>query len=330
MKNFKKRIAIGFLAVLMAFSGTACKRKPITQGSSSSNDITILCSAAVGQPTTANDPYKKYIKDKYGLNVTLIAASDFATTSQLKFSDVEDMPDIVAFENIDSFRSIFNQGVLLSDWTPYLSKMPNFSTIVNTSDADRPGEDSIAKLMLTESGGLTALWTLPDPPSWSLKIREDWADEYRATTTGTDYYPAGATATNGGPWQPNTPEDLLSFARWIKVTKNADQNKLTCFAFSTAGEQTDFGVLGTWIPLMYGAVCQLPWGVYFDEEGNVDFGITDGTEKKMLDFIRTIIKEQLIETNWYYQKASEKTSTSGKIGIEWYTGEISETTQGYF
>ena len=64
MKNFKKRIAIGFLAVLMAFSGTACKRKPITQGSSSSNDITILCSAAVGQPTTANDPYKKYIKDK--------------------------------------------------------------------------------------------------------------------------------------------------------------------------------------------------------------------------------------------------------------------------
>ena len=74
--------------------------------------------------------------------------------------------------------------------------MPNFSTIINTPDADRPGEPSIAKLMLTEDDGLTALWTLPDPPSWSMKIREDWADEYRATTTGPDYYPAGATATN--------------------------------------------------------------------------------------------------------------------------------------
>ena len=83
MKNFKKRIAIGFLAVLMAFSGTACKRKPITQGSSSSNDITILCSAAVGQPTTANDPYKKYIKDirtqyitNSHLNFVLSASND--------------------------------------------------------------------------------------------------------------------------------------------------------------------------------------------------------------------------------------------------------------
>ena len=311
--KLRTRIISLLVSATALFGVVGCgDRKPTGTGTESSNKVTILCSAAVGTPTTENDPYKKYIEDHYGLDVTLVAASDFSTTSQLKFSNTDDMPDIVAFENIDSFRTIYNQGVLLNDWTPYLDKMPNFSSIVNQSDADRPGEPSIARLMLTESDGLTALWTLPDPPSWSLKIREDWANEFRAT---------GDEFAN---WQPNTPDDLLSFARWIKV------NKPGCYAFSTAGEQTDFGVLGTWIPLMYGAVCQLPWGIYFDENNNVDFGITDGTEKLMLDFIRTIVKEGLIEPNWYYQNASQKTSTAGKIGIEWYTGEISETTQGYF
>ena len=333
--NLKTRIISLVLSAAAVLSVAGCGgRQPVGSGTQSSNKVTILCTAAVGQPKTGSDPYKKYIEDNYGLDVTLVAASDFATTSQLKFSNTDDMPDIVAFENIDSFRTIYNQGVLLNDWTPYLEKMPNFSTIVNTPDADRPNEPSIAKLMLTEDDGLTALWTLPDPPSWSLKIREDWADEYRQApagiVNGEEYYPAGNVATNGGPWQPNTPEDLLNFARWIKVAKNPDQKNLTCFGFSTAGEQTDFGVLGTWIPLMYGAVCQLPWGIYFDENNNVDFGITDGTEKLMLDFIKTIIKEELIEPNWYYQNSSQKTSTAGKIGIEWYTGEISETTQGYF
>ncbi len=310
--KLKNRIISLVLSAAAVLGMVGCKeRRPLGTGTETSDKVTILCSAAVGQPTTDNDPYKKYIKDNYGLDVTLIAASDFATTSQLKFSNPDDMPDIVAFENIDSFRTIYNQGVLLSDWTPYLDKMPNFKTIVNTPDADRPNEPSIAKLMLTEENGLTALWTLPDPPSWSLKIREDWANEFRSTLAGAN-------------WQPNTPDDLLSFARWIK------ENKPGCYAFSTAGEQTDFGVLGTWIPLMYGAVCQLPWGIYFDENNNVDFGITDGTEKLMLDFIRTIIKEGLIEPRWYYQSAAEKTSTAGKIGIEWYTGEISESTQSYF
>lgn len=310
--KLRTRIISLLVSAAALFSVVGCgDRRPAGTGTESSNKVTILCSAAVGTPTTENDPYKKYIEDNYGLDVTLVAASDFSTTSQLKFSNTDDMPDIVAFENIDSFRTIYNQGVLLNDWTPYLDKMPNFSSIVNTPDADRPGEPSIARLMLTEDDGLTALWTLPDPPSWSLKIREDWANEFRATEDGAN-------------WQPNTPDDLLNFARWIKV------NKPGCYGFSTAGEQTDFGVLGTWIPLMYGAVCQLPWGIYFDENNNVDFGITDGTEKLMLDFIKKVVKEGLIEPNWYYQNASQKTSTAGKIGIEWYTGEISETTQGYF
>ena len=181
MKTFKK-ILCTTIAAVVSLAATGCGDGNIVGGITSSDNITILTTAAVGTPTTENDPYKQYIKDNYGLNATLIAATDFATTAQLQFSNTENMPDIVAFESVDSFRTIFNQGVLLSDWTPYLDKMPNFSKIINTEDADRPGEPSIARLMLTEEDKLTALWTLPDPPTWSLKIREDWADEYRATT----------------------------------------------------------------------------------------------------------------------------------------------------
>ena len=341
MKKIGKLLSVVIAGILLT-GLAACSNNNIIGGVDSSDKVIILTSAMVGTPTDANDPYRKYIKDHYGLDVELVATSDFATEAQLKFSNYDEMPDIVSFTSVDAFRSIFNQGTLLSDWTPYLKDMPNFSKIVNTADADRPGQPSVARIMMTEEDRLTGLWTLPDPPNWSLKIREDWADEYRATTQGgtsrdgLSTYPAGNLASTDPatgrqvPWQPYTPDDLLNFARWIKANKNGNQSSLDCYGFSTAGERTDFGVLGTWVPLMYGAVSQLPWGVYFDENGNVDFGITDGTHKMMLDFIATLIREKLIEPNWYYNDASQKTSFAGKIGIEWYPGEISENTQSYF
>ena len=85
--KLKTRIISCMLSAFAVLGAVGCgERKPVGSGSESSNKVTILCTAAVGQPTTDNDPYKKYIEDHYGLDVTLVAASDFATTSQLKFS----------------------------------------------------------------------------------------------------------------------------------------------------------------------------------------------------------------------------------------------------
>lgn len=330
----KERFLCVFFAAMLVLSMCGCGK--VIGGTETSDKITILTTAMVGTATTADDPYKKYVKDHYGLDATLLAETDFSTKAQLLFSNYDDMPDVVSFTDIDSFRTIYNQGVLLSDWTPYLDGMPNFSSIVNKPDADRPGKASVARIMMTgPQGNLCGLWTLPDPPSWSLKIREDWADEYRATTEGRTengvlLYPAGSAATNGGPWQPYAPDDLLHFARWIRYGKNANPDDPDCFGFSTAGENRNFGVLGTWIPLMYGAVPQLPWGIAFDDNGNVTFGITDGVHKKMLDFIQIIIKDRLMDPNWYYHTAADKQSFAGKTGIEWYPGEITEDTQAYF
>ena len=50
----------------------------------------------------------------------------------------------------------------------------------------------------------------------------------------------------------------------------------------------------------------------------------------MLDYIKTIVSEGLIDPQWYDQTWDQKTKTKqGKIGIEWYPGAITEETEMY-
>ena len=289
----------------------------------------VLLTGWVNSGINEGDPYRKWINDNYGLNVNLVATADFANDATVLFAG-NSKPDIVVFPDMTTFRAQDSRN-LISDWTPYLDMMPNMKKVIEQKDADNPNGDSIAKKMLTdEDGKLKALWTLPDSPTWSLKIREDWAEEYRATTTSGANYPAGNVASTDPetglpvPWQPYTPEDLLNFARWIKATKP------NCYGFTSAGSNQDFGTLGTWLPLMWGPVNIMPWGVYINDENEVDFGILNGNHKKMLDYLQTICDEELIDPKWYEQKWADKTKTQqGLIGIEWYPGAISEETESY-
>lgn len=291
--------------------------------------VTLLTTGWVNSGINEGDPYRKWINDNYGLNVNLVATADFANDATVLFAG-NSKPDIVVFPDMTTFRAQDSRN-LISDWTPYLDMMPNMKKVIEQKDADNPNGDSIAKKMLTdEDGKLKALWTLPDSPTWSLKIREDWAEEYRATTTAGANYPAGNVASTDPetgeqvPWQPYTPDDLLNFARWIKATKP------NCYGFTSAGSNQDFGTLGTWLPLMWGPVNIMPWGVYINDENEVDFGILNGNHKKMLDYLQTICDEELIDPKWYEQKWADKTKTQqGLIGIEWYPGAISEETESY-
>lgn len=300
----------GILLIFAAGCGTI-------RGKDSSNNVTILTAGLVATPTDANDPYKKWIKDNYNLNVTLIASSSFSTQALLKFSD-KVPPEVVSFNDVTGFNRIFNQGVLLSDWTPYLDKMPNIKRIIEKEDADRPGKDSIAKLMMTSDGKLNGLWMTPNPPTWSLKIREDWAASFRQTPGNED-------------WTPDSPEALLKFARWIKSDNpGGGPGEGRAYGFSSVGFGIHLGTLSQWAALMYGAVHVLPWGVYVNDDNEADFGILDGNHKKTLDFIRTLVREELIEPNWYVQSEADWINTKkGRIGIEWYPGVLSAETQKY-
>lgn len=293
-------------------------------GSDGSYNITMLLTGYVNLGTDANDPYRKWVKENYNLDITLNATNDFTGQAIISFAS-NNKPDIVVFDTLDQFNLIAEQNVLLEDWTPYIDSMPNVKKVIERKDADNPDDDSIAKKMMTTTDGkLKAIWTIPDAPTWSLKIREDWAEEYRQTTEGGPGYPAGKVATDNGPWQPKRPEDLLHFARWIKHTKPG------CYAFTSAGGGNSLGTLGNWLPLMWGPVAELPYGVYIDAEGKVNFPVTDGTHRLMLDFLKTICDEGLIDPNWYVQTWQQKTKTQqGLIGIEWYPGAITTETESY-
>lgn len=243
-------------------------------------------------------------------------------------------PNIVSFPTFTSFQSLRNQGVLLTDWTPYLDLMPNFKKMLYSDS------QAFTKQVLTDSdGNLNAIWTPAETPTWSLKIREDWAEEYRALTADYDqngnvttvasdvYVPAGATVTDGGEWMPETPEDLLYFARYIKVFKNKGLDKADYFGFTTAGGGTSLGTLETWMPLMWGRVPVAPYGFYVNSDNEIAFSTTDGTYELYLDYLKQIVSEELIDPNWFSQSFSnDKRTTYGKIGIQWYPGSITSST----
>jgi len=316
-----KKYLLALLVLIASFSALSCTNT--TTAGNEAIDVTLLMTGYVNLGTDQNDPYRQWIQENYGLNVTLNATSDFSGQAIIAFAS-NNKPDIVVFDSIDQYNTIDDQGVLLEDWTPYLEQMPNIKSIVEKSDDDSTG-DSIGRQMMTSvDGKLGGVWTVPDSPTWSLKIREDWAAEYRATTVAGSNYPAGNVATNGGAWQPDSPQDLLSFARWIKATKEG------CYAFTSAGGGSSLGTLGNWLPLMWGSVAELPYGAYVNSEGNVGFSVTDGTHRLFLNFLKTIVDEGLIDPNWYVQSWSQKTKTQqGLIGIEWYPGAISTETESY-
>ena len=332
-KNLFKVIA-AVLATVSVACFTACGKKPQESNTAGGTDkITLLLSGWTNTPTSADDPYRKWIADNYGLDVSLNATTDFANSVMIGFSS-KIKPNIVAFPSFTSFRQIRDQGVLLDDWTPYLEKMPNFKKILE-SDSQK-----FTKQVMTDANGkLNAVWTPATPPTWSLKIREDWANEYRALTDNYDkngnvatdsasvYIPAGATVTDGGKWMPDSPDDLLYFARYIKVFKNKGLASADYYGFTTAGGKNSLGTLETWMPLMWGRVPVVPYG-YYVADGKVLFSTTDGSFEPYLNYLRKICDEELIDPSWFSQLFSDdKRTTYGKIGIQWYPGSISSSTQ---
>ncbi len=332
-KNLFKVIA-AVLATVSVACFTACGKKPQESNTAGGTDkITLLLSGWTNTPTSADDPYRKWIADNYGLDVSLNATTDFANSVMIGFSS-KTKPNIVAFPSFTSFRQIRDQGVLLDDWTPYLEKMPNFKKML-----EGDSQKYTKQVMTDANGKLNAVWTPATPPTWSLKIREDWANEYRALTDNYDkngnvatdsasvYIPAGATVTDGGKWMPDSPDDLLYFARYIKVFKNKGLASADYYGFTTAGGKNSLGTLETWMPLMWGRVPVVPYG-YYVADGKVSFSTTDGSFEPYLNYLRNICDEELIDPSWFSQQFSDdKRTTYGKIGIQWYPGSISSSTQ---
>ena len=342
-KKFMKGLVSTALLLAMSCASVGCGNKGGSGGNNSGGNgggggttynVSLLLQGWVNTPTNDSDPYKKWVLDNYGLNISLNATTDFTNAVMIGFNS-SNKPNIISFPDFTSFQSIRSQGVLLEDWTPWLEYMPNFKKVINSES-----QAFTKQVMTSTEGSLNAIWTPANAPTWSLKIREDWAEEYRALTDDYDaagnvttvessvYIPAGATATDGGEWMPNTPDDLLNFARYIKVFKNKGLEKVDYYGFTTCGGGTSLGTLETWMPLMWGRCPVAPYGFYVDSNNQVQFSTTDGTFAPYLDYLKQIVDEELIDPNWFSQQwANDKRTTAGKIGIQWYPGSISSSTQ---
>ena len=258
--------------------------------------IEILTQGWVNTPTNDLDPFKKYLDEKYNIDVTLTAVSDFATQLAVRFAS-NSPPDIVSFNTATDFNMMYDQDALLYDWTPYLSSMPNFKKVYDYSEEGR-------LMLTTKDNKLRGVWTLPEDNTWSLKIRKDWLEKLNLDP-------------------PKTPEDLLNIARAF-TNEDPDGNGIhDTYGFTEGGAGQSFNVLGQWVPYMFG-------DIWYVKDGQVVNGFTEGHHKKTLDFIKTLVSEQLIDPNWYVQTWAEKTlDAQGKVGIQWMIGSIAVSSESY-
>lgn len=311
MKRGLMRVFLVAMAAVVVLGSTACGGNNQSTGS---NKVTILLKGWANQPIEdSNDPYKAYIAEHFGIDATLMAVDDFDNTAATTLGS-DNPPDIISFPSLTALDDYYDQEVLIEDWTPYLDMMPHIKEFIN--DPDRV---LLKKRFTSSDGKLKALWSFPDAQKWSLKIRKDWLIKYDEQN-GTNFAETG----------PRTDTELLTLARWFRNGDPDGNGQKDTYAFTTAGNGKSFGTMGTWVPLMYGMPSVEPHGAYIDANGEVTFGVLDGSHKKTIDFIRTMEDEDLIDPNWFTQTWAEKVITKqGKVGIEWFPGAISQETQLY-
>lgn len=240
------------------------------------------------------NPYKKVIDETYDVDWQLNLTSDMSNEILKRFSSTKgDKPDVIIFQNFNQLKSLYNQGFLVEDYTPYLDAMPNLV------DYYTENRDSIGKIY-SDEGQLICLMYPSDSTDFSFRIRTDWVEQWNAEA-----------GTSGNP---QTVDELLDMARWVKRTLGDDH-----YLFTSAGENEDLGQAKNYL-YMFSEYS----GWYINDSGELSHPILDGSHKAYLDFMRTIVSEKLIDPDWYTQSwGNHKTNLfSGKIGIDWHTPAI--------
>lgn len=278
MKTMKKMLTI-LLTLTLLLSTTA----GINAFADEAITIELFYSPWASTPYSGVDPYEAYLEEKYGCDFMLTPATDFASQLMTRAA-ADDMPDLILLDNT-TLRSLYEQGVLLDDWTPYLEKMPN--TCANMSD--------LAKAFLTVDEKIIACPAIAGEQKFSFMIRQDWLD-------------------NLGLSMPTSDEELLDVMRAFTFNDPDGNGVDDTYGFTAAGGNGGTGELANLL-LLYASS-----DYFVNEEGQVTNAINDGSYLKYLNLARTIVKEGLIDPDWYTQGWDERKPNlyAGKFGICWY------------
>jgi putative aldouronate transport system substrate-binding protein len=290
----KKTIVV----VLVVLMGLAAAIPVMATGGSQaqpagSKEIEIFQVPWVGTPLEDPDPYKEWLDKFTGMSWKLTGSADFE--SQLvSRAAAGSMPDIIVFDSSRVLFSMYDQGVLLEDWNPYKNVMPK--TFKNMSET--------AATFFSRNGKLTVVTTQPGEQLWCFNIRQDWLDKL-------------------GLKMPTTPDELFAVAKAFTFNDPDGNGRNDTYGFTAAGGN-GIGEMAN-LGLMWG-----PTNFYVDSN-KVTHPIVDGNYKKMLDFLRKVVDEQLIDPDWYTIGWDDRKPSlfNGKYGIAWYPPEalLTETDQ---
>ncbi len=284
-------VVLGLLAGLMApMALTAMAEAEVPE-------IEVMMSPWVSSPMPdyVDDPYNQWLNDTYGANFKLTASTEFDTEILLRFAS-NNAPDLVIFDNVTQLDKLYDEGVLLDDWTPYLDKLPN--TMANVTD--------LAKQFFDRDGKMAAVPTAAGDQLFSFHIRKDWLD-----TLGLE--------------APDSPEALLEVLRAFTHNDPDGNGQDDTYGFTAAGGGTGSGELRNLL-LLFGHPS------FYVSNGEVSHPLLDGSFKEYLDFAKTLVDEGLIDPDWYTQGWNERKPNlfQGKFGLVWYPSEalLTETNEG--
>lgn len=271
------------LTILLALALLLSSMAGITALADETITIELFYSPWASTPYSGVDPYEAYLEEKYGCDFVLTPATDFSSQLMTRAA-ANDMPDLILLNDTD-LRSLYEQGVLLDDWTPYLEKMPN--TSANMSD--------LAKAFLTVDGKIIACPAIAGEQKYSFMIRKDWLQKLNLS-------------------MPTNDEDLLNVMRAFTFNDPDGNGINDTYGFTAAGGNSGTGELANLL-LLYANT-----DYYVNEEGQVTNAINDGSYLKYLNLARAIVKEGLIDPDWYTQGWDERKPNlyAGKFGICWY------------
>jgi putative aldouronate transport system substrate-binding protein len=251
--------------------------------------IELLEMGWVNTPMDGKDPFKQWIDEKYNIDfkLTNVVGADLESRLLTRFASNEP-PDLIFLTGKDQALKLYNQGVLLEDWTPLLDKVPTVAQ--STSD--------LAKTYVTQDGKMFALPKQPEPNTWSMKIRADWMKKLNLS-------------------MPQTDEQLFDILHKFTFDDPDGDGKPNTYGITTAGSGSSLAPIG-YLETMYGQ----PGFLVTDNKA--DHAILNGTHQKYLDFMKRLVDAKVIDPDWYTQSWAQQGTKlfTDKIGMIQYPSAI--------
>ncbi|MCU6711977.1 extracellular solute-binding protein [Paenibacillus sp. J5C_2022] len=265
--------------------------KPVIKGEQAERfNIELMEVGWVNTPLDDNDPYKKWIDEKFNIDfkLTALPAADMEARILTRFASQEP-PDFIFTYDKNQILKLQSQGVLMEDVRPLLEKLPSINNELSEN----------AKTYAMQDGKMIGIPKPAEPGNWTVMIRKDWLD-------------------NLGLSIPTTEEELMDVIRKF-TTDDPDQNgENDTWGISSAGGGSSLGEIANFQG-MFGQ-----FHGFHVKDNAAAHAVTTGVHKQFLDFVKTLVDEKTIDSDWYTQGWEQRKPKlfGNKIGIAWYPGSI--------